>query len=219
MINVNYTELKAFIDSGTVKYRHIELSKEYLVIAEDANFMVECRINKTNDEGIDYAANYAANGLLANVHRDDEGREVIYASPRPLDTTTFFSGAGDDTGVADGERMLFSMTDQDAEKHVDLTFSETVYIKDGHFVSRDAPFGAYLSATIRHPVAGEVGSFARMVPVVGSWPIDLNSDDRGKLDQGLILRITVGNANGTDPQDPAAAFKVAGRLEFYRATT
>lgn len=219
MIKIQYSELKTLIDSGTVQYRHVELTGYYIVLIEDGAFQASCEILKDTADATDYETNYKAEGEVANTDHDDEGRVIVHSTPRPNNTTTFFAGAGDDQAVADGPRMLFSMLNSDTEKYIDMTFNETVYIKDGHFVSQDAPFGAYLSATIRHPLAGEVAAFARNIPILGSWPIDLNSDDRGKLDQGLILRITVGNSNGTNPQDPAASFKVAGRLEFYRATT
>lgn len=155
-------------------------------------------------------------------NREDEwGRPIVYASPRPPDTTTFFAGAGDSSGVAKGNRLLFKLASTDSEKSIDLTFEEGLYLKDGHFTCEGAPFGAYLSAVLVHPVSGdELGSFARKVPVFGTWPIDLNTDDKSSIiPAGIILRVTVHNADGTGDQDLATDFKVAGRLEFFRATT
>ena len=79
-------------------------------------------------------------------------------------------------------------------------------------------FGAMVDIDIYHPhpAIGYLLSFGKQVPVYGDFPITLNTEDRAKLDQGLIVRVTVYNATGAPGEDAAAAFQVLGRLELYR---
>ena len=146
------------------------------------------------------------------------GELKVYPSPRPTGTTTIFMGAGDDVTpgaevVGGGPRLLWDMQANGDSIAIDLQFTEVIYMKDGYIICENAPFGAYLDAEIVHPVYGVVGAFARKVPVFGSGWFPLDSEDRGELAQGLTLRLTMYNA------DTPAAFKAAGRLELYRATT
>ena len=150
---------------------------------------------------------------------DEWGRPVVYSSPRPPNTTTIFLGAGDSGGaVGAGDRLLWNMGAGDSVKSVDMTFGEDIYIKDGYIIVENAPFGAYLDAMVVHPAAGIVGSFAHKAPLLGSGWFPLDTEDKGTLPAGLILRLSVYNSSGQDGQDPAAAFKAAGRIEVYRET-
>lgn len=149
----------------------------------------------------------------------EDGVPIVYSSPRPYGTRTMFTGAGDGTGVGDGPRLLFKMLSTDVSKSVDLTFSEKIYIKDGYIIVDSAPFGAYIDIDIVHPTAGIVGSFGKKIPVFGSGWFPLDAEDKGGIEQGLILRITVHNSTGVGAEDPASDFKLAGRIELYRANT
>jgi hypothetical protein len=62
-------------------------------------------------------------------------------------------------------------------------------------------------------VAGEVGAFARKIPLLGNSTSSLDTDDIALFPQGMILRIVV--YNGLAP----AAFQVAGRVELFRTIT
>jgi hypothetical protein len=120
--------------------------------------------------------------------------------------------------------MLWNMAASDVSKSVELEFTETVYLKDGYIIAKDAPFGAYLDAEIMydHPTYGwiVVASFARKVPIFGTGWFPLDSEDRGEIQQGMKLRLTIYNSDNSDGiQDPAADFKAAGRLEMFRAST
>jgi len=148
--------------------------------------------------------------------RTADGRNKVYVTQKPHGTISYFSGAGDDvtTGkVSGGEHLLFDMDSTDVEKTIDLQFIEDVWIKDGYALVENAPLGSCIDILIVHPQIGAVASFGQNIPLLGSGSITLNTDDCGKLEQGLILRVVV--KNGT----PKVPFKVAGRIELFRKTT
>ena len=152
--------------------------------------------------------------------RTEDGRQRVYPSCRPYGTTTYFTGAGDDTGVGDGERLLFKLAATDASKSVTLTFNEDVHIKDGYMIARGAPFGAYVDIEVLHPQAGVVGCFGKKVPILGDGWFPLNTEDHSETVQGLQLRITVFNSDNSDGiQDAPADFVLAGRIEMFRENT
>ena len=66
MIIANWEEIKTLIDSGTVEYRHIELSTKYVIHISDENFVAECVVYKDSDDGDVYEASYKAAGELSN---------------------------------------------------------------------------------------------------------------------------------------------------------
>lgn len=153
--------------------------------------------------------------------RTDDGLSKVYPSCRPHGTTTYFTGAGDHPvdGIGKGDRLLFGLAVDTPSQAVEITFNEDVYVKDGYMITQGAPFGACLDVEIVHPVAGVVGAFARKVPVLANGWFPMDSDDRSLLPAGMKLRVTVYNSDGVAPQDAAAAFKLAGRIELFRATT
>ncbi len=154
--------------------------------------------------------------------RTDDGLPKVYPSPRPHGTTTYFAGAGDDTTnniVGGGNKIIFSLTAGDSSKTVDLEFIEDIWIKDGYMICEDAPFGATIDIIVIHPVNGVVGCFAKNVPIFRSGWFTLDTEDRAKIDMGLILRIIVNNSSGTAPEEAKTAFKLVGRIEMYRVNT
>jgi hypothetical protein len=168
---------------------------------------------------VDFEANYkdAWNQQLS--FHDNGGIPQIVASPRPPGMTTYYSSAGDNGGIGSGNEVLFDMLSTDVSKTIDITYNEDVYIKDGTILPAGAPMGAKLDILIVHPVAGVVGSFCRSVFINGSTPIQLNSEDKGYVPLGLILRFVLYNATGTNGYDAAADFKMSGIIEMYRINT
>ena len=151
--------------------------------------------------------------------RTEDGLPKVYSSAKPYGMITFFTGASDGTAPGNGDRLLFSLTAADANQTVDLTFNEDVKIKDGYVLCQNAPFGAYVDITVEHPTMGTVAAFGRKIPICGTETFPLHVDDYATITQGLTLRITVYNANGTGAEDPATDFKVAGRIQLFRITT
>ncbi len=155
---------------------------------------------------------------LSSRQAEDEDVPVVYATARPEGCYTIFLGAGDNSKIGKGTKCLFKLTASDASKYLDFTFSEDVWIKDGYMICENAPFGACLDIDIHHPGLGmaNVGAFGRNIPLMGTGWFPMDTEDRGLLPAGLVLRVTVHNSNGTGDEDPAADFKVAGRFEVFR---
>jgi len=129
-----------------------------------------------------------------------------------------FSGAGDDTGFADGDELLIKMASTDSSKSITIDFSETVIIKRGTIGFIGAPFGAKFHC---HVLSGttEVHSFAKNYNIAGTGVIDMDTGEESYIDEGLTMKIEVFNATGTGDHDAAADFKVWGNLLIRRATT
>lgn len=151
----------------------------------------------------------------------DEGQQKIYVTSRPYGTITYFSSAGDDAvnGIGEGNKLLFSLTAIDTSKTVDLQFNEDVWIKDGFIMCINAPFGASIDIEVVHPTNGVIARFGKKIFIYGTYNYQLDTDDRAKILQGNILRVTVNNSSGTGGEDIPGIFKVLGRVEFFRATT
>lgn len=90
-----------------------------------------------------------------------DGRPIVRADTRPLDTETYFTMAGDSTtGVGDGSAMMWDMDDDDdwvdtgdgyKKKMFEITFNNEVYLKDGTIYFFNAPWGAWADFYITVP--------------------------------------------------------------------
>ena len=148
---------------------------------------------------------------------DDSKIPYVVATDRPMNHYSYFSCAGDaPSAIGGGNQALFSLLSTDVSKTVDISYNEDVYLKDGLIQPKDAPFGAMVDIDIIHPVYGALLSFSKLTPIVGNFPIEMNTEDKAFIPQGLIVRITIHNATGLNGHDPAVDFKVMGRLELYR---
>jgi hypothetical protein len=154
------------------------------------------------------------------VQIDQSKEQRVYPSPRPKDRKTFFSSAGDSAAPGDGPLLKFKMTPGDSEKSVDVSYLETVLIKDGYVVCQGAPFGSWVSAEMYTPDGlTKVGAFVVRSLMLGDAWMPFDTEDYGTLPTGYILRITVHNSDGTGDDDPAADFKVIARVEMFRMAT
>lgn len=154
---------------------------------------------------------------------DTDEIPYVYSTSRPLSHITYFTGAGDDmanpgpAGKGEGPKLIFNMAADEYEKYVDIQFYEDVYIKDGLILAEDAPFGACIDIDIRHPLYGEIETFGKNSPIIGSGWFPMNTEDRAFLPKGLIVRVSVHNSRGAAfGEAEPAAFKVLGRLEMFR---
>ena len=92
-----------------------------------------------------------------------DGRPIVRADTRPLNTETFFTMAGDSTGIGDGISLIWDFSNDDDLytgpevpegykcKRIILRFNCPVYLKDGTIYFFDAPWGMYLSMDIVVP--------------------------------------------------------------------
>jgi hypothetical protein len=216
-----WDEFKSIIDSNP----SLSLVKEetdgfYNLFVSDALFLHHVKLSKGSANANDYETNYLAqSSLVSQTKYSAAGHPIHQSTPRPQGTTTFFCGAGDNGGIAGGQKVTFKMTASDFEKSMDLSFIEDVHVKDGVILMEGAPLGATIDIELVHPIAGVVGAYLKKIPLLGTGRIDLNSEDQEILLAGMILRCTVRNSNQNTNEDAAAAFKVAGFFEMYRATT
>ncbi len=203
-----------------------------LAVAAGSLEVIETISNTVFD--VPQAIRHIATGTGGGIVNDD-GILRVHASPRPLDTTTYFTGAGDlteDGGATwqrgQGERMLFMMKSSEPSKCVDLVFADEVHLKDGFMIVEGAPFGACLDITIVAPPGavapveyGEipVAKYGNKVPLLKDGWFPMNAQDGGRVPAGMIVRLMIYNATGENDQDPAATFKVAGRIEMFREHT
>jgi hypothetical protein len=106
----------------------------------------------------------------------DDGRPIVRADTRPIDFETYFTMAGDSTGIGTGQILKwdFSNSDNDYEgpdvpngfkcKQMDLTFICPLYPKDGAVYFFDAPWGCYFSLDIVVPAGNYYPNSAGTIP-------------------------------------------------------
>ena len=99
----------------------------------------------------------------------DDGRPIVRADTRPMDTSTYFTMSGDTTsGIGDGTVLKWDFTNDDdiisegelgyipgmKTKSLQLSFLDPIYLKDGALYFFDAPWGAYCDMHIVVPAGG-----------------------------------------------------------------
>ena len=148
----------------------------------------------------------------------------VYNTTKPTGYYVCFQGAGDvmtenpNDGIGKGTDLSFKLTSEMGVMVKDFMFNEDVYIKDGYMIVQDAPFGATLDIEIIHPLIGILFPFARNIPILGSGWFPLDTEDRGFLPKGLILRVAVRNSNPSEcsTHDEPCNFRLYGRFELFR---
>jgi len=214
-LKLNWTDFKSNINIFGFDIRYVETSSGYSVWGTDGIVNFLTNINKDSGaDQIDFETNYKT---LPTTNQATFGKTKSYVSPRPEGCTTYFTSAGDNGGMSQGNELIFKMLSTDSYKQVDISFSEDVWFKDGQiWCSATTPVGACLDTEIVHPQYGVVGSFGRKILLVPDWIQPLDTEDSGKVSAGLIVRLKIHNANGQGDHDQPANFTAIGRLEIYR---
>jgi hypothetical protein len=93
-----------------------------------------------------------------------DGRPIVRADSRPLETETYFTMAGDTaSGVGEGAAMRWNMDDDDDWEDIgdgilcktfEITFNNEIYLKDGSIYFFNAPWGSYVDFYIVVPAGG-----------------------------------------------------------------
>ena len=96
----------------------------------------------------------------------NDGRPIVRADTRPLDTSTYFTMAGDTaSSIGDGTPLIWDFSNDDdtyecsyyptpdgyKTKHIELTFIDPIYLKDGALYFFDVPWGAYCDMQVVVP--------------------------------------------------------------------
>ena len=194
---------------------------QYRLYANDGYFLFNWILDQDGEaDVIDFETNYKDNWNSKLEYRDANGLHRVHTSPRRENTTTYFTGAGDDGDIGSGVKMIFNLTADDSSKSKTLIFNEAVNIKDGMIVTKDAPLGSSIDVDILDPQGNVVLRFAKRVGLLGDNVIYLNSEDSEEIPIGLKMKITINNSDINNTENEAArSFKVVGNLEMYRGST
>jgi len=114
-----------------------------------------------------------------------DGRPLVRADTRPLDTQTYFTMRGDtSSGICDGKVMLWDFSNNEdlydpsdmengpelpagyKAKRIDMTFTDSVYIKDGTMYFYDVPWGCFCCMYITVPAGNYYPNSAGSIPAV-----------------------------------------------------
>lgn len=105
-----------------------------------------------------------------------DGRPIIRADTRPLNTQTYFSTRGDNAGIGTGKAMRWDFSNDDdlytgsevpsgyKAKEIKLKFHCPVYLKDGAIYFFDAPWGQVMYMDILVPSGGYYPNPAGQIP-------------------------------------------------------
>ena len=105
-----------------------------------------------------------------------DGRPIVRADSRPLEMETYFTMAGDSTGIGDGVVMMWDFSNNDdiyegpevpsgfKAKKLAMSFYCPVHLKDGTIYFFDAPWGAYISMFIGVPANSYYPNPAGSIP-------------------------------------------------------
>lgn len=95
--------------------------------------------------------------------RMEDGRPIVRADTRPIDTETYFTMTGDGVGIGDGKHLEWDFSNDDdlyvgPEVHsgmkckkIELVFHCPVYLKDGTIYFFNALWGSYLEMDVIVP--------------------------------------------------------------------
>ncbi len=106
-----------------------------------------------------------------------DGRPIVRADTRPINTETYFTGAGDDsTSIGGGVRLRWDFSNDDDLytgpevpngfkcKQILMTFNCPVHLKDGAIYFFDAPWEAYLEMDVVVPAGNYYPSPVGTIP-------------------------------------------------------
>lgn len=72
-INVEWSDLKSFVDSRGVSIQFVEAGKKYFLVAIDSSFALDCTLRKNGDaDVVDFETNYKADGNKKLDHSDPD---------------------------------------------------------------------------------------------------------------------------------------------------
>jgi len=156
------------VDIGQYGHIHdLALSDELVTRLGNGDFKME----DTDNPGSYYTTSQAVR-IITNIPlispMDDEGRQFLRAESRPLSCTTFFTTAGDDTGIGDGTRLEWDAsidtagywyTNDDDDKvpigmkrhSVFLQFKDSIWMKEGAIYYQDVSKGSFLDMCVQCP--------------------------------------------------------------------
>lgn len=128
-----------------------------------------------NGESDSLTSNLTSIWYEAHPHMED-GRPIVRSDTRPINTQTYFSVAGDDQNIGDGNELRWDFSNNDdlytgsevpsgyKAKEIKIKFNCPVHIKDGAIYFFDSPWGQYMNMDIMVPSGGYYPNPAGLIP-------------------------------------------------------
>jgi len=170
---ITWEKLKSLINTRKLRLQYEENVHKYIIYALDGSYKYWTELWKDTAKikGIDIEQNdinlnefettYKATANSPITPLSDDGKTVVRAESRPLDTTTYFTMAGDtDTNIGDGKKLFWDFSNNDditeapegyKKKRIEFKFLDSVYIKEGALYFHNAKKGSHVCVCIVCP--------------------------------------------------------------------
>lgn len=100
MVEVSWTQLKAFVVARGLSVQWVDLDVRYWLAAFDSGLSLETFLHKTAASDAtdlaDFETNFKASGNQSVIQRYPDGRELMHSTPRKRGLTSYFAGVEDD---------------------------------------------------------------------------------------------------------------------------
>lgn len=168
-----WAEIKTLLSQRKLRLQYNENKNRYYIFAVDAHIVYFTElwkdisaikgidIDQNNSDILDFETNYKASANSPITPLSDDGKTVVRAESRPLDTTTYFTMAGDsDTEIGEGKSFFWDFGNEEDIisapvgykcKRIEFNFLDPVYIKEGALYFHNAVKGSYLHVCIVCP--------------------------------------------------------------------
>jgi hypothetical protein len=222
---MTWTDFKALATEKGLQtlMQYVTKGNDYKIFFIDGQVQFICFVDNStvNADRTDFETNYKPNANKPLSSYSQEGKPNVIASSRPNNTETYFTTCGDGVAtIGDGKRMEWDFSNSDDEvtapsgfkrKRMDLTFIDSIYVKEGTVYFHNAPKGCYGDFYIVCPTGGwyytNAGALIQAAeptiiyhyvnkhPMQGSVPMgdELNTEETqvDPILPGYILRIEV----------------------------
>lgn len=158
-IILDWADLKSEFLSKHFLINHKKIEKGYQIYVQDRNILWTSKV-VTEADVIDFEENYKSESNKC-MYADD-GKEISRTESRPLDTTTYFTMAGDSANnIGDGNKLFWDFSNDDnivegapegyKKKRVEFRFIDIIYIKEGALYFHKALKGSYVNVCVVCP--------------------------------------------------------------------
>lgn len=172
-INLTWSDLKQLLITKILNLQYVEDSIKYKIFVIDNGIVYITKIwkncnnvsglNETqnNLDKVDFETNYKTIANKPITPKSKDGKTIIRAESRPLNTTTCFTGKGDsDTDIGKGSELRWDFSNSDGDisapsgykrKRIEFKFLDEIYVKEGAVYFFDTQTGSYLDLYIVCP--------------------------------------------------------------------
>jgi len=120
-----WSTFKSILNTKYIALQYTEDSNIYYLFAYDNNILYKCEIYKNIDflsneithdwqaDKLDFETNYKSKANKSDILRDKEGKQILRAESRPINSTTVFTCIGDDTDIGNGKEIFWDFSNDD----------------------------------------------------------------------------------------------------------